>query len=327
MQKIFVIIPDKPPYSLCARSFAKGFKYAGFYTEKVVSSELDASIILDFNPDVILNFGFSELNDGLLQKIFDKNPDCIFIFNFLTALNTNSHKSNIATLNAFSGKKLILTSDKSNLPLIENSIYIPCGINFKKYKNPFQTYNRGISIFANPDDINNLKIITDLIEHFGKISVFSDEFEYLHSLENELWEEIKNPEIKELYRKSYCGDVSNERERAKAMSTSFVTVVPSSHNVSGIDFTVFEVIASSGFAICEENSEVKRLFDVGKEIETYKYSNELIDKIEFYLAHPSFARTIADNGRMAAVNNHSVQIRVRTICDIIKKNFNNQRQI
>lgn len=325
MQKIFVIIPDNLPDSLCAKSFAKGFKHAGFYMEKALLSELDNSMVIDFNPDIILCFGFSELNENYFSEILKRNPKCIFIFNFLTSINERVHKSDILNLKNFCGKKLILTSEKSNLSIIENSVYLPCGVNYKKYKTSFENYVHGISIFTNPDDINNLKIITDLIAHFGRIAIFSDEFEYLHSLENELWEEIKNPEIKELYRKSYCGDVSNERDRAKAMSTSFINVVPTSNNPCGVNFTVFEIMASSGFAICEENSEIRRLFDVGREIETYKYAKELIDKIEFYLAHPSFARTIADNARMAAVNNHSVQTRVRTICDIMKKKINNQR--
>lgn len=322
MQKIFIIIPDKAPYSLCAKSFAKGFKHAGFYIEKSFSSELDKKNLINFAPDFILCFNFDELNEGILNEVFKKNPNCIFIFDFITAINEKDHKTDIANLKYFEGKKLIFTADKSNLKILENSNYLPCGINVKKYKSFFEKYNQGISIFANPDDINNLKIITDLIDHFGKISVFSDEFDYLHSLENELWEELNSPKLKEAYRKSYCGDVSKERERAKAMSTSFITVIPASHTPKGVDFTVLETIASSGFAICEENSEIKRLFDVGREIETYKYTKELIDKIEFYLEHPSFARSIADNGRMAAVNNHSVQITIRKISDIIKKKFN-----
>lgn len=321
MKKIFVIIPDKPPYSLCAKSFAKGCKHAGFYTEKAFSSELDNDTLFEFNPDIILCFDFSELNEGLLKEVHEKNPNCIFIFDILTAINPKAQKKDIQNLKNFVGKKLILTADKSNLTSIEDSVYLPCGVNIKKYKTPFEKYHQGISIFSNPDDINNLKVITDLIGHFGKISLFADEFDYLHSLENELWEEIANPKIKENYRKSYCGDVSSEKERAKAMSASFVTVIPASHTPQGVDFTVFEVIASSGFAICEETPEIKRLFDIGREVETYKYSRELIDKIEFYLEHPSFARSIADNARMAAVNNHSVQIRVRKIFDIINKKF------
>ena len=321
MKKIFVIIPDEPPYSLCAKSFAKGFKHAGLYMEKSVSSELENNDLLNFNPDFVLCFDFTELKEGLLDAVFEINPNCIFIFDILTAINPKTQKKDIAFLNNFQSKKLVITADKSNLSVFEDSVYLPCGVNIKKYKMPYEKYNQGISIFSNPDDINNLKIITDLIAHFGKISLFADEFDYLHSLENELWEEINNPKIKENYRKSYCGDVSNEKERAKAMSTSFVNVIPSSHTPQGVDFTVFEVMASSAFAICEETPEVKRLFDVGREIETYKYSRELIDKIEFYLEHPSFARTIADNARMAAVNNHSIQIRVRKIFDIINEKF------
>ncbi len=314
-------MPDKHPYSLCAKSFAKGFKHAGFFVEKENSSKLDNEHVLDFNPDIVMCFNFAELKDGLLDKIYQKNNDCIFIFDFLAALNKKQEKKNLELLDKFQGKKLVFTADKTNLNVFSDAKYLPNGIHYRRYKSSYQGYSNGITILSNPDNINVLKVITDLLAEFGKISIYADEVDYMNSLDNELWSEIENPELKNLFRDSYVSDIADEKSRAEVLSTSFATVVPATRTVNGIDFRILEAAASSAFVICEENPEVIRLFDVGREIETYKTTEELTEKIKLYLKHPSFARTIADNARRAAVNNHAISDRIRKIFTIIKKEF------
>ena len=314
-------MPDKPPYSLCAKSFAKGFKHAGFYTEKAYSSELDNEKVLEFNPDIIMCFNFSELNEGFLNKVFEKNKNCIFIFNFLTELKSKNDSENVKKLEAFEGKKVILTADKSNLKILPNATYIPNGINHRQYKSKYKGYTNGITVMSNPNNTNVLKIITNLIVEFGKINFYSDEFDYLNSLDNELWKTIDDTEINKLYRESYSGDIISEKERSLTISTSFINVVPKTQTKIGVDFRILEVCASSSFVICEENNEIKRLFETGKEIETYTNVEELVDKIKFYLKKPAIARYISDNGRGAIVNNHPIEDRIKRIINIIKKEY------
>ena len=314
-------MPDKHPYSLCAKSFAKGFKHAGFFVEKEFSSKIDNRHILNFNPDIIMCFDFTELKEGFLSEIYENNPNCIFIFDFLVALNQKQEKKNLKLLSEFKGKKIVLTADKSNPDFIDGAKYMPNGIHHRRYKSSYEGYADGITILSNPDNINVLKVITDLLQEFGKISIYADEIDYINSLDNELWEEIPDPSVKEMFRQSYKTDIADEKTRADVLSKSFITVIPATRMKNGIDFRILEAAASSAFAICEENPEIKRLFDVGREIETYKTATDLIDKIKFYLKHPSFARSIANNARLAAVNNHSVQDRIRKISAIIKKEF------
>lgn len=314
-------MPDKHPYSLCAKSFAGGFKHVGYFVEKEFSSKLDNEILFEFNPDIVMCFNFSELKEGLLKKIHEKNPDCIFIFDFLVALNAKDEAKNIKKLKSFNAKKIILTADKTNTDILPDATYLPNGINYKKYKSAYHGYSDGITLLSNPDNINVLKIITDLLKEFGQISIYADEIDYMNSLDNELWEEIDDETLKNQFKQSYKSDIPDVKSRAEVLSASFVTVVPATRMQNGIDFRILEAAASSAFVICEENPEIKKRFDVGREIETYKNSEELIQKIRLYLKHPSFARYIADNARLAAVNNHSVRDKVKKISDIIKKFF------
>lgn len=317
MQKIFIIKPDKAPYSLCANSFAKGFKLAGLFTEKAFSSELDNEYVKNFAPDFVMCFDFTELKEGFLQELKALYPKTKFIFNFITKLDEKRETANIALLEKF--EALILTADKDNLKILPNAKYLPLGIDCKKYKTIFQGYKNNITVMSNPDNINVLKTIIDLIIHFGRVSFYADEFDYINSLENELWSEYDDVHLLELYKSSYKGECSKDKDRAKVFSSSVVTVVPQTQMHTGVDYRIYEAAASSGFVICESNSEVKRLFDSGHEIETYEKPVELIDKVRFYLKNPNIASSIADNARRAAVNNHSILIRVKKILEFCDK--------
>ncbi len=322
MKKIFVIMPDKPPYSLCASSYAKGFKHSGFFMEKAFSSELDNDYVINFKPDIVMCFNFSELKEGFLEKLHKHFPKCVFIFNFLTKIDKKKDLKNIKLLTDFDAKKLILTSDITNTNYIPNSNYLPLGINFRRYKTNYEGYNSIVTLMSNPDNINVLKTIIDLITSFGEISFYADEFDYLNSLENELWIEYTNDRLKELYKKSYKGEIVSEKQRADIFASSIVNVVPITKTQTGVDFRVFEIAASSGFALCEETEEVKRLFDVGRELETYRKQSELVDKVGFYINNPSIARSIGQNARKAAVNNHSILDRVKKIVKLIEEKDN-----
>lgn len=303
MQKIYIISSDNLPYSLCAKSFVHGFRYAGLYTNFVYSSELDKNELLAFNPDIILCFGLNELKDGIFDTVLHLNKDCIFIFDFLTAVDFK--KDDFDLLYNFKGKKLIYTTDINDSKKINGAKYLSCGINFKNYGMKFTGFNSGITLMSNPDNINVLKTITDLISYFGEISVYADEADYVNSLDNELWSEIQDGEIKNKYRKSYKGEIRNESQRAKIFSSSVVNIVPITKSPNGIDYRILEISAASGFTIAEETIAVKKYFDVGHDIETYENSTDLIDKTDFYLKNPSLSWAIGLNARKTIVNNFS----------------------
>lgn len=322
MQKIYIIKPDKAPYSLCVDSFANGFKHAGYYVEKSFSSELDNEYVKSFKPNIILCFNFNELKEGFLQELNSACPDCKFIFNFLTKIDAKKDFANLELLEQFNAQKYIFTADKDNLSVINKSIYLPNGINYKAYKTTFTGYKSNITIMSNPDNISVLKTIIDLIIKFGKLDFYADEIDYMNSLDNELWNEYSDYHIKELYKQAYRGEAVESKERAKIFSSSLINIVPTTQTTEGIDFRILEIAASSGFAICEENKEILKRFDAGREIETYNKPYDLIDKVNFYIKNPDIARAIATNARSSAVNNHAIKSRILKIEEIIKTSIN-----
>lgn len=309
MQKVYVILPDPVLYSLYAKSFVRGFRFCGYFVKYCISSELDKNEIFEFKPDIFMCFDLNELKDNFLNELYEKNSNCTFIFNFLTKIDEKNKLLDI--LYQFKGKKLIFSADSDNYKKIKEAKYLPNRIYFKNYNSKFSSYTSGITIVSDLNNTNVLKVITDLIAYFGRISIYADEIDYVNSLNNSLWD--SDNRVKELYRQSYCGEIRKDQERAKIFNSSVINIVPIAKFPNSIDFTVLEICASSAFAIVEENSEIKRCFEIGHELETYKNSEELIDKIEFYLKNPSIANSIANNARKAAVNNHSIIDSIKNI--------------
>lgn len=65
---------------------------------------------------------------------------------------------------------------------------------------------------------------------------------------------------------------------------------------TGINFRVFEVLASRGFLLTDYCEELNELFEIGRDIEAYRSQEELADKVDFYLKHDALREKIANRG-------------------------------
>lgn len=67
----------------------------------------------------------------------------------------------------------------------------------------------------------------------------------------------------------------------------------------------FEVPMSGGFYLVEHLDELQEFFEVGREIETYRSREELLDKIRFYLANDAARDRIRRAGRARCLRDHT----------------------
>jgi spore maturation protein CgeB len=79
----------------------------------------------------------------------------------------------------------------------------------------------------------------------------------------------------------------------------------------------FEIPACAGFMIHIDNDEIRSHYKAGEEIETFASSEELVDKIEFYLANPEVRERVAVKGYERAVPAYGYAERAREIVDFI----------
>jgi len=86
---------------------------------------------------------------------------------------------------------------------------------------------------------------------------------------------------------------------------------------------IFEVTGSGALLLAEYHDNLKNYFELGKEIETFKNAQELIEKIHYYLAHPEAREAIAKRGQQRCWRDYSMRKRAEYLHQIIHKYLKN----
>jgi spore maturation protein CgeB len=79
---------------------------------------------------------------------------------------------------------------------------------------------------------------------------------------------------------------------------------------TGINLRIFEALAAGCFLLTDHCDEVAQLFRVGEEIETFRSSGELADKVAYYIENPERRLAIARKGHAAFLREHTWEARV-----------------
>jgi spore maturation protein CgeB len=79
----------------------------------------------------------------------------------------------------------------------------------------------------------------------------------------------------------------------------------------------FEIFGCCTFQLSDVRQELHRYFEVGKDIETYSSSSELIEKIDYYLSHEDERNAIARRGYEQTVKNHTYSKRLEFLLHVI----------
>ncbi len=82
---------------------------------------------------------------------------------------------------------------------------------------------------------------------------------------------------------------------------------------------MFEATGMGALLLTEDRPNMSEFFQVGKEMTTYKNTNDLIAKIKYYLKHESEREKIAKAGQLRTLRDHTYQVRMRELDKILKK--------
>ncbi len=82
---------------------------------------------------------------------------------------------------------------------------------------------------------------------------------------------------------------------------------------SGIPLRVWDILSCGGFVLTNYQAEIPEYFCPGEHIEVYENVDDLLDKCNYYLDHPSKAAEIAQNGLALVSGQHTYRHRMETL--------------
>ena len=325
MKKILSILPVSIAGTLIVKGFSSGFKANSCFVLEKDVRELTQNDIERFRPDIIFGYDYSymhnkELCDYILSNkgafklvhYFADEPDGKYAYTEFPQLYEDYKK-----IGAYS-----FLWDKEFCAQLPDSEYLPLAVNYKAYKvSELGEYDYDISFVGRPLTEKRQSILCSLIKVFGKkLSIFSYEPHFLRSVDDIIERGLLSKEELNIYKNSYKGYLENERELANVYSRSRINLNITLQGETSLNYRVFEVLASKGFLITDNVSDIKDNFDVGKDLEVYNDIDELVDKIKFYLNYPNITEKIVYNGFATVVKRHSYTSRANTVLQSIKNN-------
>ena len=316
MKKIFAILPKNGEGKLIMEGFANGFELNKLRVMRKIVDELSLENIENFKPDMIFAYEYSFLTDENCTKII-KNSDCKNLVCYFaheprakSALGDNPNLYN--ELKKI--KPQVFIWDKDFCGEFKNSTYLPLAITPKKYTSNFSGYKYSISFVGSPLSDVCQKILCELVKVFkGKLNIFSDEKDFLRSIEKIKEKELLDEEDLEIYSNCLRGFVEKEEDLARVYNSSKINLNITSQGKSSINYRVFEVLASGGFLLSDEREDLGKYFEISKDLEIYKNTADLIDKINFYLNNLNIAQKIAQLGKSKVTANHTFSARAKIV--------------
>lgn len=79
---------------------------------------------------------------------------------------------------------------------------------------------------------------------------------------------------------------------------------------TGVNLRIFEALAGGSFLLTDHCDEIADLFSVGEDIETFRSSGELAEKVAYYLKHEDKRLSIAKKGHEAFMLRHTWRSRI-----------------
>jgi len=168
-----------------------------------------------------------------------------------------------------------------------------------------------------PGFLNYIAGIGDAHDPFmlvGEIAAAEKRVNYLaglHAFDVRVWGD-EGWRMAEPYGVTYMGSAGHTNEINKIYGASRINVdINRLYQMDIIPMRIFDIMACGGFVLAEQSDDLGELFEIGREIVTYRTLEELVAKTEYYLNHGDEALEIAQRGREAVIKNHTISTRVR----------------
>lgn len=127
-----------------------------------------------------------------------------------------------------------------------------------------------------------------------------------------------NSDVSQLLRVQYCGSVDYWSELPKVFHEAKINLNFTIPNIkSGIPLRVWDVLGAGGFLMTNYQAEIPLYFEEGKEIICFDGSEDLKEKVQYYLEHEEERKEIAKNGYEKVKRWHDYRTRLQKILEIV----------
>lgn len=118
---------------------------------------------------------------------------------------------------------------------------------------------------------------------------------------------------------NYKGTAKTMTEMPKIFHLSKINLNLTSKPIrTGLPLRIWDILSAGGFLLTNYQEEIPEYFEIGRDLEVYTSKEELLQKIDYYLAHEEERITIAENGYKKTLSQkHTLKERLQTILSLI----------
>ncbi len=84
-----------------------------------------------------------------------------------------------------------------------------------------------------------------------------------------------------------------------------------------VPMRIFDILACGGFVLAEHSPALESLFELGKDLESWRTIDELQAKVRHFMTHRGQAAQIGQHGMETVRRSHSIQARIRTMLNAV----------
>ena len=281
-----------------------------------------------FGKDSVLN-SINLRNDRLIKAVQEAKPDLVFVLRGMdywpeTLLKIKKEHNTKLICWWLEGPKVIEKSiekapcydfyfinsrysvEEHKKKGIKNCFYLPFGADLECYKRTIPVEYQCDVGFVGAWDQNRQNLLQSLTG-FDNVSIWGPK-----------WRKKDNKMLKIIK-----GDGIYNNDAAKFYSFTKINInINAWYNYipSGVSLRIFDIPACGGFLITDFVEELPDLYKLPDEMETFKTQDEFIDKIKYYIKNASLREKIAENGYKRVIADHTYEIRMKQLLDIISGN-------
>lgn len=302
---ILGILPISIGGRLTTSSILDGFRQLGHTV--VVYDELKDNYSLENNYDLIVGYDFSPVK---LKRDYNLSMKCVAYFSdeirnrtsgpYWKELLEDLDRDDVYTF--YWDRELVKQENFKNL------FYLPHFVNTEIYKNKDIPIESDVMFAGRLDTDYRLDMITSLAEALGV------SFKW-YAIERHYQDALSRAKNKQLIEKIYSGFIDNEIDMADAINKSKIVINMNSQGVSSLNYRTMQTLACKRLLISDERKELD-LFD--NKIPIYKNSEDLKEKILFYLNNEQEYNRITEYCEMICREKYSSRQGVKYILDKIK---------